>query len=114
MLALALGKTVRELLTGEPGMDAAELGQWQRFYRRHPFGLIRGDYQAWLVARNVAEVFGSGLRPLDRAALGLTKHKPRTVKSPIKTDVTAGALKDLAAAIGCEFVPGDLARHREE
>jgi hypothetical protein len=84
-------------------LPATDLTDLRRLYRRCPFGPLRGDLQAWLVARNVAEVFGRGLRPMDRAELGLAKHPKR----PRKTNGDGGMpLELMAALIGCPFTPG--------
>lgn len=53
-MALALGKTLAEL--GQ--MPADELPQWQAFYRRHPFGLLRADLQAYLAGTQARTGFG--------------------------------------------------------
>lgn len=95
-------------MTGVPGMDAKEFADWRRFYRRHPFGLLRGDLQMWLAARNIAEVFGGGLRPLARAGLGLSKH-PRKKAGTVKTALTPDRLATFAQMIGCAFTPGTAA-----
>ena len=54
-LALALGKTVHEI---ESTMPASELLEWQTFARDEPFGDIRADLRAGVVARTVAQAFG--------------------------------------------------------
>jgi hypothetical protein len=50
-LALALGRTVRELLEG---IDSVELAKWQIYYSIEPFGELRADYRqaitSWLLA----------------------------------------------------------------
>jgi hypothetical protein len=94
------------MLTGEPGMDAKELAGWRRFYRRHPFGLARGDLQAWLVARNVSEVFGRGLRSPERALLGMARHQGIKKGAVPKSRVTSDALRALSAELGVPFTEG--------
>jgi hypothetical protein len=50
-LALALGKTVQELMTGVPGMDGREFAGWKEFDRQFgPIGPVRGDLQAGVIA----------------------------------------------------------------
>jgi hypothetical protein len=51
-LALALGKTRRELLTGVPGMDSEEVTLWMAMDRVDPFGQERADLRAGIVAAN--------------------------------------------------------------
>lgn len=46
-LALALGKTVRQLLAE---IDSAELTEWVAYHGLDPFSLDRGDYQAAMIA----------------------------------------------------------------
>lgn len=87
-------------MTGEPGMDSKELAGWRRFYRRHPFGLLRGDMQAWLVARNVLEGWSKGLRTPDRAALGMSRHRKVKPGRGMKTNLTPESLKALARSLG--------------
>jgi hypothetical protein len=48
-LALALGKTRRELLAS---LDSAELTFWMAFDRVDPFGQERGDLRAGMIAAN--------------------------------------------------------------
>jgi hypothetical protein len=96
------------MLTGEPGMDAAELAAWRRFYRRHPFGLLRGDLQMWLAARNIVEAFNGGLRPQGRAGLGMAKHRRKPL-GKVKTALTPDRLATFAQMIGCPFTPGSSA-----
>lgn len=94
-MALALGKTLAEI--GE--IDADEVATWRRFYDRHPFGPVRGDLQAWLVARNCGELWNGNLRAADRSVLGVTKH-PRAKQ---KSGDNSGKLAALAKAMGCGF-----------
>lgn len=44
ILALALGKSLHEIRA----MDVADVNRLRRFYARHPFGLLRGDLQAFM------------------------------------------------------------------
>ena len=54
-LALALGgMTVAELLTRISGR---ELSEWEAYYSLEPFGQVRGDLQAGIVASTVANLF---------------------------------------------------------
>jgi hypothetical protein len=99
VLALALGKSVAEV--GE--LDAAEIAAWRRFYARHPFGQVRGDLQAWLVARNCGEMLNGKLRSANRAALGMSKHPRR--KSGNGENITGETLAGIAAVLGCPFTP---------
>jgi len=61
-LALALGCTVRELLAR---LTAAELAEWQAFYRLEPWGDVRADLRAGHIAAMVANVnLRPGAKPL--------------------------------------------------
>lgn len=63
MLALALGRTVQEI---EDGMSARECAEWARFYAQEPFGDLRADLRAGIIASTVASVNGSKpMRPRD-------------------------------------------------
>lgn len=50
-LALALGRTVGEL---RDLLDSRELSEWMAFYGAQPFGDVRGDIQAAIIALTVA------------------------------------------------------------
>ncbi len=50
---MALGKTVGELLTV---ITSEELTEWAAYDRMEPFGLIRGDLHAAMVAHVIANV----------------------------------------------------------
>jgi hypothetical protein len=52
-LALALGMTRQELLAR---MTSAELSEWQALYQLEPFGDLRADLRAGIVAATVANV----------------------------------------------------------
>lgn len=52
-LALALGCTVAEL---QDRMSSAEFAEWMAFYGVEPFGEVRGDIQAAVIASTVANV----------------------------------------------------------
>lgn len=54
-LALALGKTVREI---EETMPATELAEWAQLYEEEPFGDVRADLHAAIVACTVARALG--------------------------------------------------------
>lgn len=53
ILCLALGKTKAELLKT---LSSYELYEWLRFYKTNPFGNIRGDLQAGIIASTIANV----------------------------------------------------------
>lgn len=80
MLALALGRTVREL----DAMESAELTHWQAFYRRNPWGPERADLRAGIVAATVANLprmfgfsKGKALPPSDfMPKFGQTEKEP--------------------------------------
>lgn len=49
-LALALGRTVREL---QASMDSDELTEWAAYHKLDPFGGVRGDYQSAIITSNL-------------------------------------------------------------
>lgn len=49
-LALALGKTLRELLDPQTGLNSAEIAEWIAFDRISPFGDWRADYRMGVLA----------------------------------------------------------------
>ncbi len=61
-LALALGMTVREMLSR---MSALELTEWQRYYDVEPFGEERSDLRAAIVARVIAQSNGARAAKLE-------------------------------------------------
>jgi hypothetical protein len=61
-LALALGKTVGEL---EQTMTAVEMQEWMMFAAKEPFGEIRADIRAGIIAAAVAALKGRRTTPLD-------------------------------------------------
>ena len=52
-LALALGRTVEELLEG---IDSAELTEWFAYYQVEPWGEERADWRSAMIARTMAEI----------------------------------------------------------
>jgi hypothetical protein len=62
-LALALGKTRDELLTGEPGpLTQEEFLDWIEFYRLDPFGDQRQDLRFALLGANVGAMLGNKVK----------------------------------------------------
>jgi len=59
-LALALGRTIREL---QLSMDAREWARWQAYYRVRPFGEMRGDVRHALLCSLLYSLNG-GRRPM--------------------------------------------------
>ena len=51
-LALALGRGLPEVMS----MTAAEFHAWRAYYNVYPFGSMRGDIQAGIVASTIANV----------------------------------------------------------
>ena len=78
-VALALGKTVREI---EDTMPASELTEWALFYQMHPFGEFRADLRAGIVASVIAQTAGnktakpSDFMPLVAKEDAATRHGP--------------------------------------
>jgi hypothetical protein len=56
VVALALGKTVREI---EDSMPATELAEWIAFYNDSPFGEYRADLRAGIVSTVIARTQGN-------------------------------------------------------
>jgi hypothetical protein len=54
-VALALGKTVREI---EEGMPATEIAEWAVYYKDRPFGDFRGDLRMGILAALIARTMG--------------------------------------------------------
>lgn len=42
-MALEMGKTIREILTGKPGLNTVEYFCWIKYYNENPFGYYRQD-----------------------------------------------------------------------
>lgn len=61
-MALALGKTLQEL----DQLPESELDVWQTFYDEQPFGLIREDLRAGIIAATTANtVVKKPMQPFD-------------------------------------------------
>lgn len=87
-LALALGKTVRQLLTE---LDSKEITEWQAYDAITPIGPERGDVQAALVATVLVNVN----RAKDSAAAKLTDFLLDwdTEPEPIDPETARDAIK---------------------
>ena len=82
---------------------------WRAFYKRHPFGLLRGDLQAWLAG--TASKFGVKQMPLadvakmfDGLLLTAKERKAREKRQPKpklpKPRITGSKLMALCQALG--------------
>lgn len=93
-LALALGKTVGELLTGQAGpMSGEELADWEAYDLIEPFGEWRADMRA---AQTTAAVYGAaGVRTRPAEFL----LKPQAPERPRGRPV-AGLVRKLRAILG--------------
>lgn len=83
-------------------MSGREYARWKRLYRRQPFGVVRGDMQAGMVARAVIAVNG-GKRNLPKLAEFVI------VSKAVKGDegrVTKEQLQAIALAAGVPFTDG--------
>jgi hypothetical protein len=89
---LALGKTIREMETGQPGMDGKEFGSWRRFYDRHPFGMARSDWWAGLLTKE----------PMHKVAPSGWARKKRR---PATARRGSSPLARVAAITGFPFTP---------
>ena len=88
-MALALGYTVRELLAR---IDSRELSEWMAFYSLEPFGDIRGDLQAGIVASTIANAnSGKGSRTFQPADFMPLMEKPEQDEDDMITIMTAMA-----------------------
>lgn len=81
---MALGRTVAEL--GET-ISSEELSEWEQFAQLHPFGCLRSDYQAALVASTIWNVNAKKKLKLEDFLLKFRK-KPK--KKPLTgSDIAA-------------------------
>ncbi len=79
-------------------LPPSDFRRYQRHYVRQPFGSVRLDLMAWMVARNVGEMFGGRLRSPDRAVWG---HKRRVRRRrDVKPQTDAETLSQFAKALG--------------
>lgn len=44
-------------------MSVLDVNRFRSFYARHPFGLIRGDLQAYMAGSQARTGFGKGMKP---------------------------------------------------
>lgn len=72
-LALALGRTVGELMQT---ISSDELTEWSAFYRLDPFGDLRQDMQAALIASTLANVHAPKGTSYTMADFKLSFHRP--------------------------------------
>lgn len=78
-LALALGRTVREL---EQGMTARELDDWARYYELEPFGAARDNLHAGIIASVIANQYRrKGAEPITPADFMLVTREERRQRS---------------------------------
>lgn len=89
-LALALGMTVRELLSR---IGADELSEWIAYASLEPFGAIRGDLQAGIVASTIAGALGGKATPGDF----LLTFEPKKEKTGAELEAF---FRNLAAQMG--------------
>lgn len=88
-MALALGCTVRELLAR---IDSRELSEWMCFYTLEPFGDVRGDLQAGIVAATIANAnSGKGSKTFQPADFMPLMDKPEQDEDDMITIMTAMA-----------------------
>lgn len=102
VLALALGRTLWELFGDDSParMSGAEFAAWKRFYGRHPFGCVRGDMQAGIVARAVFA--GAGRRNLPSLADFVIVPRRRSDEGRVLKD----QLRAIALVTGIPFTDG--------
>lgn len=78
-LALALGRTVREL---EDGMTARELRDWVVYYDLEPFGAARDNLHAGIIASVIANQYQrKGAQPITPADFMLVSREERRQRS---------------------------------
>ena len=88
-MALALGCSVRELLAR---IDSHELAEWMAFYSLEPFGHVRGDLQAGIVAATIANAnSGKGSKTFQPADFMPLMEKPEQDEDDMITIMTAMA-----------------------
>mgnify|MGYP003645784528 FL=1 len=86
---MALGCTVRELLAR---IDSHELSEWMAFYSLDPFGDVRGDLQAGIVASTIANAnSGKGSRTFQPADFMPLMEKPEQDEDDMISIMTAMA-----------------------
>ena len=93
IVALALGKTVREI---EDSMPATELTEWALFYAQHPFGEVRADFRAAIVASTVS------------ASAGNKNAKPSDFMPLVNKEAAAAGAGPSAAAVEAAAVTNAL------
>lgn len=85
-------------------MDGKEYAEWRDFYRRHPFGPVRGDYQAGVVARTLYAV--NGRRHLPKLAEFVIRPERRKPPGPaVRHDPDTAALEVISVLSGIPFTP---------
>ena len=93
-LALVLGMTVAEL---NQRMSSRELSEWMAFYRIEPFGDVRGDVQAAVIAQStLAPHMDKGKKPPELVELmPFTDNKKEQTQDDMQSmcQAFAGAFK---------------------
>lgn len=91
VLALAMGRTVRETLES---IDAIEWQMWVEFYNQNPWGEERGDLRNAIVAQTIASSHGAKTK--------LTDFMPFIDKEQVKQteEAKVAAVNAIAAAMG--------------
>lgn len=89
ILAKELGKSIRELFTGKPGMNLIEFIWWNFYYYENPFGEFRKDLQMALLSCNVLAPYSK--EPLAIYDCMLFPPEDFTPKFPSKEELAAKA-----------------------
>lgn len=84
-------------------VSGPEFAAWRRFYGRCPFGPLRGDLQAGVVARYVMRAAGRRPPSLDDCVIRVER---KDAKRPPSLRMSTDAMEILAAALGVRFQRG--------
>jgi hypothetical protein len=91
--------TVEELLLR---ISSRELSEWMAYYRLEPFGQVRGDLQAGIVASVMANAWGEkrakSLRPTD-FVLQMDEESLEEVKEPVEAKTLYERFRSWAVAV---------------
>lgn len=86
-------------------IPARDIRRLRRHYCRHPFGSLRGDYQAWLAGSQARTAFGG--RPFQFEQVGKlfafgkpSKREQRKAKRVPKSRLTSDKLKAWVLSMG--------------
>src|SRR5262245_28057426 len=88
-------------------MDGNEFAEWKEFYRRCPFGPVRGDIQNWQLARIICQA--NGAKPLPKMQeflIYFPRQKTKPEPEPEGWGRADDELAQVALQAGIPFTPG--------